>query len=461
MKSPPPSLLTQSLRENPAGEKASRILAAALSAVDPPRVIQESLIREGNRLFLQGEVIDLANYHRILLLSIGKAALSMSISIEDLIGDRLSEAYILTKHGNQLLPARFQKRIHFFTGNHPIPDQEGLHATTEILSRLSSLNADDLVIVLISGGSSALFTYPADGISLSDLQKTNQILLACGADIREINTIRKHLSRVKGGQLAKILQPAHTLTLILSDVIGDPIDMIGSGPTAPDPSTYANALAVVDKYRLGRGLPEVVIHRLRQGLAGKLPETPKPDDPCFRNSSTLILASNRNALQAGAEQAQAEGFNTDTLSQPLEGEASATGRNLAKRLAEMALNGKPLNRPACLIAGGETTVTLTHTKEHGLGGRNLETALSSLPMLHGLENIALITLATDGEDGVTDAAGAVVTGESYHRCQLLGLNPEDYLNRHDSYSLFKALDDLLLPGPTGTNVNDLCFLFAF
>ena len=290
--SPPHSLLTRSLRENPAGEKASRIMAAALSAVDPSSVIQESLIREGNRLSLQGEVINLENYSRILLLGIGKAALSMSISVGDLIGDRLAEAYILTKQGNQQLPERFQKRIKFFTGNHPIPDEEGQRATTEILSRLSSLNADDLVIVLISGGSSALFTCPAEGISLSDLQKTNQILLACGADIREINTIRKHLSQVKGGQLAKILQPAHTLTLILSDVIGNPIDMIGSGPTAPDPSTYASALAVVEKYRLGGGLPEAVIHRLHQGFDGNLPETPKPDDPCFKNGSvfeSLIL----------------------------------------------------------------------------------------------------------------------------------------------------------------------------
>ena len=461
MKNPPYSLLTRSLRDIPDGEKVSRILAAALSAVDPSRVIQESLIREGNRLFLQDEIINLENYNRILLLGIGKAALSMSISVGDLIGDRLSEAYILTKQGNQQLPERFQRRTKYFTGNHPIPDEEGQRATIEILSRLSSLIAGDLVIVLISGGSSALFTYPAEGISLSDLQKTNQILLACGADIREINTIRKHLSQVKGGQLAKILQPAHTLTLILSDVIGNPIDMIGSGPTAPDPSTYADALAVVDKYRLGGGLPEAVIHRLRQGFDGKLPETPKPNDPCFKNGSNLILASNRNALQAGAEQAQVEGFNTDTLPHPLTGEASTTGRNLAKRLAEMALNGKPLNRPACLLAGGETTVTLTHTKENGLGGRNLETALSSLPVLDGSKNIALITLATDGEDGDTGAAGAVVTGESYRRCLQLGLDPEDYLDRHDSYSLFKALDDLLLPGPTGTNVNDLSFLFAF
>jgi len=425
MKIPPNSLLTRSLRDTPAGEKAARILAAALAAVDPSRVIQEVLVREGNRLILQGEVLNLENYQRIYLVGIGKAALSMSVSVGDLVSDRLTSGYILTKGSKQQLPERFQKRMVLFAGRHPIPDEGGRRATAVILSQLSSLNDDDLVIVLISGGSSALFTCPSEGISLSDLQKTNQILLACGADVRETNIIRKHLSQVKGGQLAKFLQPAHTLTLILSDVIGNPI------------------------------------RRLNSGLRGGLPETPKAGDPCFKNVSCRILASNRNALQAASEQAAAEGFNTDSLPLPLTGEASTVGRDLAQRLAKMARCGEPLNRPACLLAGGETIVTLPPSSEPGLGGRNLEIALSSLPLLDGLENSALITLATDGEDGVTDAAGAVATGESYRRCQQLGLDPEDYLARHDSYRLFQALDDLLLTGSTGTNVNDLCFLFTF
>ena len=461
MKIPPNSLLTRSLRDTPAGEKAARILAAALAAVDPSRLIQEVLVREGNRLILQGEVLNLENYQRIYLVGIGKAALSMSVSVGDLVSDRLTSGYILTKGSKQQLPERFQKRMVLFAGRHPIPDEGGRRATAVILSQLSSLNDDDLVIVLISGGSSALFTCPSEGISLSDLQKTNQILLACGADVRETNIIRKHLSQVKGGQLAKFLQPAHTLTLILSDVIGNPIDMIGSGPTAPDPSAYADALTVIDKYRLGEKIPEAVIRRLNSGLRGGLPETPKAGDPCFKNVSCRILASNRNALQAASEQAAAEGFNTDSLPLPLTGEASTVGRDLAQRLAKMARCGEPLNRPACLLAGGETIVTLPPSSEPGLGGRNLEIALSSLPLLDGLENSALITLATDGEDGVTDAAGAVATGESYRRCQQLGLDPEDYLARHDSYRLFQALDDLLLTGSTGTNVNDLCFLFTF
>jgi glycerate 2-kinase len=461
MKIPPHCFLSRSLREKPWGEKVTRILAAALAAVDPDTLIKDLLTRENNRLCLPGHEIDLESFSRIYLLGIGKAALSMSTSLEDLIGDQLTEGYILTKKGQSHLPESSLRKSRIFSGGHPVPDQDGLRATEEILDHLLSLNEDDLVIVLISGGSSALFTQPAEGISLADLRKTNHILLSCGADIRETNIIRKHLSRVKGGGLAKTLYPAQILTLILSDVIGDPVDMIGSGPTAPDPSTFSDALAVIDKYDLKDLLPETVRARLDQGVQGSLPETPKAEDPCFMNVINLILANNRIALEAGTAQAKAEGFSTKILPDPLLGEACAAGADLAHRLADLALEGNPLPRPACLITGGETTVTLTSIKKPGLGGRNLETALCALPLLDGLEDIALITLATDGEEGLTNSAGAVVTGESYQLCQKLGLDPETYLDNHDSYTLFENLDDLLLIGQTGTNVNDLCFMFTF
>ncbi len=461
MKIPPHSFLSRSIREKPWGEKVSRILAASLAAVDPDLLIKDYLTRENNRLYLPGHEIDLQRFRRIYLLGIGKAALSMSTGLEDLIGDRLTEGFVLTKKGQSHLPESSPRKNRIFTGGHPVPDEDGLQATKEILDHLLSLNEDDLVIVLISGGSSALFTQPADGISLADLRKTNQILLSCGADIREMNTIRKHLSRVKGGGLAKTLYPAQILTLILSDVMGDPADMIGSGPTAPDPSTFSDALAVIDKYGLKDVLPELVVGRLDQGAQGSLPETPKAGDPCFKDVINLILANNRKALEGGLAQAQVEGFSTRILPDHLNGEACAVGADLAHRLADLAREGNPLPRPACLIAGGETTVTLTNSTKPGLGGRNLETALCAIALLDGLDNIALITLATDGEDGATNSAGAVVTGESHQLCQRLGLDPESYLQNHDSYTLFENLDDLLLIGPTGTNVNDLCFLFAF
>jgi hydroxypyruvate reductase len=249
--------------------------------------------------------------------------------------------------------------------------------------------------------------------------------------------------------------------LILSDVIGDQIDTIGSGPTAPDPSTYKDALAIVDRYSLEGEMPPAVLSRLHQGRQGKHSETPKSEDPIFDSVSNFILASNHDALQAGAAQADQEGYSVNTLPGFLTGEACQAGKKLAEKLTKIALQDQLLPRPVCLIAGGETSVTMTNTKKPGQGGRNLETALCALLELDGLDNIILITLATDGEDGLTTAAGAVVTEKSYNRCRQLGLNPTEYLARHDSFTLFKALDDLLITGPTGTNVNDLCFLFAF
>lgn len=466
MKIPSNSFLTRSLREKPWGYKVSRILAASLNAVDPAGLIQDFLTIEESRI-IRG--IELDVFDRIFLLGMGKAALPMSICIGDFLGNRLTEGLILTKTGADLLPERFQDRMQVFTGGHPLPNEDGEDATREILSKLSPLNENDLVITLISGGSSALFIKPADGISLKDLINTNQTLLSCGADIREINTIRKHLSQVKGGHLAKFLQPAQIFTLILSDVIGNHVDLVGSGPTAPDPSTFDEALGVVEKYNLKDELPRSVINRLNQGIEGKISETPKPYgslfptqyDPIFRNVTNKVLASIEDALQAGITQAIIEGFAPDKSPYPLKGEASQVGINLAEQLTEMVSKNKPRRQPTCMIAGGETTVTLTNTDEPGQGGRNLELALSALSAMDGLSNVALITLATDGEDGTTGAAGAVVTGDSFQRCQQLGLDPDDFLQRHDSYTLFRSLDDLIVTGPTGTNVNDLCFLFTF
>ena len=461
MKISPQSLLTRSLRESPRGEKAARIMAASLDAVDPVRLVRRRLAREGSTLTFQNDLFDLGEYSRIYLLAVGKAALPMGLSAGELLGGFLTKGFILSKTGNPALPDSLADRVTFHRGGHPVPTEDGAYATSRILQELQSLEENDLLITLISGGSSALFCLPPEGISLSDLQLTNQILLGCGADILEINTIRKHLSRVKGGQLTRIVQPARVFTLILSDVMGSQIDMIGSGPTAPDPSTFSGALAVVEKYNLGDELPAAVLDRLKAGSEGELAETPKPGDPCFKKVSNHILAENRDALLAGAAQAEREGFNTVILPAPMAGEASRTGLEMAEKLLAAARKDGSPGRPTCLLAGGETTVNLGSGKPVGLGGRNLELALSTLPELDGLEDCALIALATDGEDGMTNAAGAVVTGQSASRCHEIDLDPADFLRRHDSYTLFKALDDLLLPGPTGTNVNDLCFLFAF
>lgn len=454
-------LQTRTGQEAPGGEKAARILEAALSAVDPARLIQKKLSRCGDQLSLPDEEIDLGGSGRIFLLGLGKAARPMTLSLADLLQDQLDQGYIITKGIANPLPPRHMNRVEIFSASHPLPGKDGLEASAKVLDGLSSLREEDLVIILISGGGSALFVQPAQGISLAQLQITNQVLLDCGADIGEINTIRKHLSRVKGGQLAKHLKPARILTLVLSDVIGDPLDMIASGPTVPDRSTFEDALAVVDKFGLQNQLPVEIVEHLARGVEGHLPETPKPGAACFKRAKTIILGGNQDALKGGMAQAETEGFHTSILPNPLEGEARAAGISLALKLKDLAQSGEPLPRPACLITGGETTVSLTGTAEPGLGGRNLELALSAIPILAGQDNCLLVALASDGEDGVSGAAGAVVSGSSFSRCQQMGLDPAQFLERHDSFTLFQTLGDLLLTGPTGTNVNDLCFLFTF
>jgi hydroxypyruvate reductase len=326
------------------------------------------------------------------------------------------------------------------------------------MSLLDSCREDDLVIALISGGGSALLSAPADGISLEDLQNLTRLLLACGASIDEINTLRKHLDQIKGGGLARFTYPARLVSLILSDVVGDPLDVIASGPAVPDSSTWKAAWGVLERYDLVDRAPQAILAHLQKGCRGELPDTPKPDDPLFARVQNVMVASNLQAAEAAAEQAEEEGFHTLLLTTYLQGEARQAGRILGAILRQVAAPGHPIPRPACLIAGGETTVTLLGD---GLGGRNQEVALGAVSELHGLEQVALVTFATDGGDGPTDAAGALVTGETAQRAAALGMHPDDYLKRNDSYHFFEALGDLLFTGPTGTNVNDLTFLFAF
>ncbi|MBU0512973.1 MAG: DUF4147 domain-containing protein [Chloroflexi bacterium] len=379
--------------------------------------------------------------------------------------------------------------ISIFPASHPVPDERSVAGAQKIIDLLSTTTANDLVICLISGGGSALLTSPVAGISLTDLQSLTSALLACGATINEINTLRKHLSRVKGGQLARWIAPARSATLILSDVVGDPLDVVASGPTVPDSSTYADALAVVDKYNLGAQIPPAIMTHLQSGANGNIPETPKPGDPVFKRAENSIIGNNLQAAQAAIEQAKAEGFNTLLLTTSLQGEARAAGRMLAAVARQIAATGDPIPRPACIVAGGETTVTLSlpHPQplsqgergvflplplgapfgddkgrgEGGLGGRNQELALAAVSELAGLPDVMLIALATDGDDGPTDAAGAVVTGETLARARELGLDPAEFLARNDSYHFFEPLGDLLKPGPTQTNVCDLTFIFAF
>jgi hydroxypyruvate reductase len=348
--------------------------------------------------------------------------------------------------------------IRILEAGHPLPDERGVTGSQQIEDLLSGTQPDDLVICLISGGGSALLVSPSPGITLDDMQELTTSLLACGANINEINALRKHLDRVKGGGLAGMAAPAAIATLILSDVVGDPLDVIASGPTVPDPSTYGQAYQILEKYHLLDRVPRSITSRLEEGQRGELPETPKPGDPVFERVQNVIIGSNIQAAGAAVSQAQKEGLHTLLLTTWLQGEARQAGRFLAAVGRQINADNQPVVRPACVVAGGETTVTI---KGNGFGGRNQEMALGAVSELAGLPDSALITLATDGGDGPTDAAGAVVTGETQYQAHQMGLSPDDFLVRNDAYNFFEPLGDLLKPGPTHTNVNDLAFLFAW
>ena len=463
----PEVFLTKTMREKPWGNTVARILAASLAAVEPGNLMHRVMQRDKSLLTIDDITLDLDEYRQIIIFGIGKASIPMSAAGAEILGDYLTSGIILTKthSGKKQNP---DDKINIFIGGHPIPDRGSLEGAKQILNMTKDLTAQDLVLVLLSGGGSSLLTAPFPGISLEDLQRTNQVLLGSGADILDINTVRKHISLVKGGQLAKAIHPARLVTLILSDVVTNSkdlynsADMVASGPTMADPSTFQDAIDVINFYQIKEQLPTSVVDHLESGNKDKKLETPKPGDNIFKQITTVILGGNTTAVEAGIQKAKEEGFNTKRAGF-ISGDAKQFGSGLAEMMG-VIISGQvpePFLRPSCNILGGESTVTLPTTGKVGKGGRNQEVALSAMPGLAGLKDIALITLASDGEDGITGAAGAVVTGDSYQRAQDLGMNPEQELVDHNSYSVFAKLDDLIITGSTFTNVNDLCFIFYF
>lgn len=412
--------------------------------------------RNENLLTIGEHSCDLDTFDRVFLVGAGKAGAPMARAAAAVLGDRLTAGLVIIKEGHREAEAA-SPVCEIVEAGHPLPDQRGVQATQRIAALLDRVGERDLVITLISGGGSALLTLPVPGVSLADLQQLTSALLACGATIHELNTLRKHLDQLKGGGMARRAVPATLVTLILSDVVGNPLDIIASGPTVPDSSTFSDAWALLERYALLDTIPESIRAHLQLGIAGRIAETPRADDRCFDRVSNLLVGSNQQAAEAAMRMAQQAGFNTMLLTTQLQGEAREVGRVVAAIGRQLATSNTPLSRPACIIAGGETTVTL---RGAGKGGRNQELALAAVAGLAGLPNITLITLATDGGDGPTDAAGAVVTGATWQRAQARGLDPADYLARNDAYHFFAALGDLVKTGPTRTNVNDLLFLFA-
>lgn len=407
-----------------------RILSSALDAVDPAKAIQKHLPNvDGN----------------VYGLGIGKASIPMLTSLADAIP--LSGALAISKHTSPLDQVLFP----ILLGGHPVPNLDSLRAGERALEFVSALGEDDTLICLISGGGSALMTVPQEGISLEDVQTLTSLLLASGAAIDEINIIRRQLDRVKGGGLARATK-AGVISLILSDVIGNPLEAIASGPTVSDPTTGEDAVAVLRKYGIEEQVPDSIRDYLSRISSSQF--TVGEGGWGTRVSNTII-GDNKLAAVSAMEQAQADGFAVEILTNELQGEARKVGVKFAKKLREETTKRR---HPFCLIAGGETTVTI---KGDGKGGRNQELALAAVNELKGLDDIMLISLATDGEDGPTDAAGAVVTGESAWRADAFGLDATDHLSRNDAYHFFDGLGDLIRTGPSGTNVNDLVFLIVF
>jgi hydroxypyruvate reductase len=426
------------------------VLTAALEAADPFQAIHRVMRCEGNTLWVDGRAYDLARYRRILVIGGGKAGASMARAVEDILGGRITAGWVNVKYG-YTAPTQTIK-IH--EAGHPVPDGASVTGTQAMIDLLRDVTADDLVICLISGGGSALMTLPEEGVTLEDNQALTGALLRSGAPIQAINTVRKHLSQVKGGQLARLAYPATVITLILSDVVGSPLDVIASGPTVPDPTTFADARAIIKQYGIAREVPESIHEHLAWGV----PETPKAGDPVFDRVQCVIVADNARAAQAAVGKAEALGFRTLLLSTYVEGEAREVAHVLSALAKEIAATGRPIPRPACLILGGETTVTV---KGRGKGGRNQELALAAALAIQGMDSVLIASLATDGSDGPTDAAGGLVDGSTVTRGEALGLSALKALQHNDAYPYLERVGDLLVTGPTNTNVNDLMAVFVF
>jgi hydroxypyruvate reductase len=449
----PEHFLTRSLRTSPHGPRVARILSAAIHAVEPGAAVRRFLRREGETLFVDGRPY--REFDRGWLVGAGKASVPMAEAVVDLVGERLAGGVVITKIGQAGGATRIGP-VELREAGHPLPTQAGVAGGERIATLLSGAGENDLVLVVLSGGGSALLTLPV--ISLDDLRTLTDQLLACGATINEINTLRKHLDTLKGGGLAR-MSPAPVAALILSDVVGNPLDIIASGPTVPDPGPFADAEEILKKYGLWGKVPGAVRGRLEDGGTGLFPENLKAGDPVFDRVQNVLVGSNERAAEAARAQAEREGFRAEVVTTGMVGEA----REMGDWILEI---GYSKERPACLIFGGETTVTLTDVGRianppYGKGGRNQEMALAGVRRMADMPNALFVTLATDGGDGPTDAAGAVVTPETLPRAASLGLNPDDFLARHAAYHFFEPLGDLLKPGPTQTNVNDLAFLFLF
>jgi len=423
-------------------------LEAAVKIADPKQLIKTKLILKNSILHVDEYSFNLKKYRNIYVIGGGKASGSMANALEQVLGKYITKGHVNVPRGDKSKTSI----IKLHEASHPIPDETGVEGTTQMLKIAEQAKEDDLIICLISGGGSSLMPLPRGEVSISDKRELTNALLRCGATINEINTVRKHISEFKGGWLAKKAYPATILNLILSDVLGDPLDFIASGPTVPDSTTFSDAIKVLKKYALWDKTPKSIQKVLLDGEKSLIPETPKANDVAFKKVFNVIVGNNRLASQTTCRQLKLNGLNTLLLTATLEGEARHVGTMLSSITSEVIFSGNPVPKPAGIVAGGETTVTVTGK---GLGGRNQEIALAAALKLKNIDGVAIASLSTDGIDGPTDAAGAIVDGKTLEKARKEGLIPEEHLAKNDSYNFFSKLGDLIFTGPTGTNVNDI------
>jgi hydroxypyruvate reductase len=429
---------------------ARRILDAALAAADPYQAVKGALSLEGDTLTVAGQRLDLTEYQRIIAVGAGKAGAPMAQALEEVLDQRLKGGLVVVKDGH----GGPTHTVRIVEASHPVPDQRGVEAGRRMLELLGRYaGPGTLVLCLISGGGSALLVGPAPGVELADKQETTRLLLASGADIGEINSIRKHLSSLKGGGLARAAGQSRVVSLIVSDVVGDRLDTIASGPTVADGTTWADCREILNRYGIWDKVPEPVRARIQRGLDGELADTPGPGEASLEGVINQVVAGNRQALTVAADRARELGYQPLILSSTIEGETYDVARVHAAMAREARDTGHPARPPCCLISGGETTVTLGDSP--GKGGRNQEFALACALDLEGMDDVLAVSAGTDGTDGPTDAAGAQADGATAARGREKGLEARDFLAGHDAYNFFEPLGDLIITGPTRTNVMDV------
>ena len=429
-------------------QDAVTIFQAGIDAVNAETAVLNTCRINADQLHIKDEIFDLSTFDNVYIIGAGKASADMAAALESLLEGRITTGTINVKYGH----TRSLNNIGLIEAGHPIPDKNGLEGAKKILKIADKATEADLVICLLSGGGSALLPLPAAPLSLSDKQNTIQALLECGATINEINAIRKHASAIKGGRLARHTWPATLITLILSDVVGDPLDVIASGPTVPDSSSFMDCMRIIESYQLNNRIPTSVLNYISEGIAGQVEETPKSGASVFDQTFNFIIGNNISALRQAGKTAEALGYNTIILSSMIQGETKDVAKVHTAIASEIRQTGNPVAPPACVLSGGETTVKITGS---GRGGRNQEFALTAAIELMDEPGMVILSGGTDGTDGPTDAAGAVVDGNTVKKAFDAGISPDTYLENNDSYNFFTQTGDLLKTGPTGTNVMDL------